>query len=167
MLTVQSRGVTLQNVAPRKHGARKLNQTSQSATAVSNKKLSYSSLTMNMTTNRLAIVSASAGLGEEVIAIDPEMAEMGNPNGYRYGLIASVAAVTAEGRRFHHEARWPSEDIAKAEALAARVLAAGSIDLDFWGEGFEVYGSDAWQDADNARQMAHDLSPLRGSVRDV
>jgi len=114
---------------------------------------------------KLQIVEAEAGRLEEVVDIDPEMADMGNPHGHRFGLVHRVIAASFHGRRFVHRHEFSSA--AAAEVFAARVVFAGEIDLDHWGETFEIYGSQAWEAADQDREFAHQANPATaGTVRD-
>lgn len=103
---------------------------------------------------------------ETVVGSNPEFADMSNPSGLLYGKIYQVEAVTAKGRRFFH--RFTSEErSARLEKLAAQVDAVKEINLEHWAEGYEVYGSDAWQEADNARARAWNSDPVTcGTVRD-
>jgi hypothetical protein len=114
---------------------------------------------------KIQIKDASAGRIEEVIDIDPEMADMGNPHGHRFGMVHRVIASNLIGRRFVHSHEFSSAS--SAEAFAVRVLVAGWIDLDHWGETFEIYGSQAWEAADQEREFAHQADPATaGTVRD-
>lgn len=116
---------------------------------------------------KLKIKNAYQAQDEVVVSSDGECAEMGNPEGHRYGVRNFVFAVTATGRRFMH-ATFATEfgDEARAAAFAAKVEKAGVIDLEFWGETYEEYGSAAWSAADEIRAYEHAGSALRGTVRD-
>lgn len=104
---------------------------------------------------------------EIVVGSNPEMADMGNPSGLIYGKVYQVEAVTAHGRRFFHDFRSENEVTPALAKLAARVEAKGEIDTDFWTEGYEVYGSSAWEAADRDRAAAWAFNPATaGTVRD-
>lgn len=113
---------------------------------------------------KIQIKDAEAGQLEEVVGIDPELADMGNPHGHRFGMVHRVIASNLIGRRFIHHHEFASAD--SAEAFVRRVLEAGEIDLDHWGETCEIYGSEAWEAADQEREFAHQAGPLAGTVRD-
>ena len=105
---------------------------------------------------------------EVTIGSHSESADMGNPNGYCYGFRNFICAVTESGRRFIHGS-FVTElgDEARAERFAAKVMLAGVIDDEHWSETYEVYGSPAWQSADDVRAYEHNLDPSRrGTVRD-
>lgn len=114
---------------------------------------------------KIKIDNAYAGEHETVIGFDSEYADYGNPAGAVYGIQASVIAETPDGRRFVHNTAF--ESLAAAEGLAVRVFAAKVINLDHWVETYEIYGSPAWQEADDARAYAHACGPLAGFVRDI
>ncbi len=97
---------------------------------------------------------------------NPENAEPGNPDGDSFREVVRVAAITESGRRFLHAVAFDPGDEDRAERLAAKVKAAGAIDTEHWHETLEIYGSAAWQAADNQRALDHAFSPLAGTVRD-
>jgi hypothetical protein len=103
---------------------------------------------------------------EVVLGSNPEMADMGNPEGHYYGEARFVLATNAAGNRWVHEKEWDTDDNEACEAFAIRVLAKGVINLDHWVETYEEYGSAAWAAADADRQYAHDSSDMAGYVRD-
>jgi hypothetical protein len=122
---------------------------------------------MNNTANTATkIQTAYAYELEDVAFFDPEMADMGNPDGAVYRRFWFVAAEAANGRRWVHEVRFFEDEAGRAKNLARRVLAAGEIDTQNWNEGYSVYGSQAWQAEDNLRAAAHQNSDLAGTVRD-
>lgn len=116
---------------------------------------------------KLRVSTVHAGCDETILYFDPEMAEMGNPDGAVYGRMLFVAAATPSGRRFIHQRAFETDEDEAAERLASRVRETGEINLDHWVETYEVYGSDAWIEADFQRQVAHESDPnKRGTVRD-
>jgi len=102
---------------------------------------------------------------QEVVGIDPEAADMGNPDGAIYGNVHRVEAEDADGRRWFHNRTFADEDA--AWRMSCKVNRKGEIDLDFWTRTFDRYGSPAWEAGERDRQMAHDMGPLAGTVRDV
>ena len=103
---------------------------------------------------------------EDIAGFDPEMADMGNPDGAVYRPFTFVAAEAANGRRWVHQVRFWDDETGRAHNLLRRVLAEGAIDTANWNEHYSVYGSQAWQAEDNAREAAHQNSDLAGTVRD-
>lgn len=116
---------------------------------------------------KVQINAAHPVTDEAVIGHDPEGADMGNPDGAIYGKRIFIYATTLEGRRFVHGVSFENNEDERAARFASRVQAAGAIDLQFWGETYEVYGSAAWSEADNQREEAHQASTFTaGTVRD-
>jgi len=115
---------------------------------------------------KFSIISASFFLDETVVGYDSEFADMGNPQGAIYQTHIYVEASTASGRRFIHKRCFDIGNESHAQLLVDRVLSKGQINLTYWGETYEIYGSPAWQEADDARQYAHEASGLGGFVRD-
>jgi hypothetical protein len=97
---------------------------------------------------------------------NPEMADMDNPTGDQYRPIIQVEATTAAGRRFIHWHLFEPDQVLAAQYLAGRILGRGTINTEYWTETYEVYGSEAWQAADNLRAHANAMGPLAGTVRD-
>lgn len=117
----------------------------------------------------LKINTTNAFIDEVHAGCNPENADMGNPDGSIYESKCFVAAVTPRGQRFiHNQAVFEEHEIERAERFAKVVLAAGEINLDHWNETFEVYGSDAWSEADAERAAAWQMNPnTAGTVRDI
>jgi len=112
---------------------------------------------------RIDIVSASIVPTRVWAGANSEMADMDNPRGDFYEERFTIEVLTASGRRFNHQDTFEN----RPEGLLGRVRAAMSIALDHWVEGYEVYGSAAWQDGDQQREMAWQADPAtRGSIRD-
>jgi hypothetical protein len=115
---------------------------------------------------KFSIVNAYFFLDETVVEYNPEFADMGNPQGAIYQRMVFVASETISGRRFIHQSSFEIGEEDKAQLLVNRILAKGKIDLTYWAETYKIYGSPAWQEADDARQYAHEASGLSGFVRD-
>lgn len=75
-----------------------------------------------------------------IVGFNDEMADIDNPSGAVYRDVHVVVAEGADGTRWVHGQYEP----AVAERLAARVRAAGRIDLTLWSESYAVYGSAAY-----------------------
>jgi hypothetical protein len=67
-----------------------------------------------------------------------------------------VAAEAANGARFILLG-YGTQDKARADKLAARVTAAGSIDEELWGYHYPRYGSEAWAVENEAACDAQDM----------
>jgi hypothetical protein len=116
----------------------------------------------------LAIDSVRWFLDNTVVDHHPEFADMDNPEGALYDWMIFVEAVTPDGRRFHHSMAFPPNDEDKADLLVSQIKAAGKINTIYWVETYEVYGSPAWQLADNQRHLAWQSNPnTAGTVRDI
>jgi hypothetical protein len=116
----------------------------------------------------MKIDSCSPFLDEIILGFNPENADMGNPNGTIYGKALFIAAVTPSGRRFVHHVDFDENEEDRASRFAAKVLARSEIDLEYWNETFEVYGSSAWCAADAERAAAWAMDPnTSGTVRDI
>jgi hypothetical protein len=102
---------------------------------------------------------------EAVIGTDPEMADMGNPNGHIYGRKLLVEAVTADGRRFLYGREFASFEAAHKFAL--RVEAFGAINRDLWNETFPVYGSQAWEVEDAERRLNLEAAVRAGDAEGI
>jgi hypothetical protein len=76
-----------------------------------------------------------------VVGFNSEMADLSNPDGAIVREVYQVVAELADGARF---VRVQYRDQQKAERLAARVAAAGVIDLALWQEVEAAYGSSAY-----------------------
>jgi hypothetical protein len=76
-----------------------------------------------------------------VVGFNSEMADLSNPDGAIVREVYQVVAELADGARF---VRVQYRDEAKAERLAARVAAAGVIDMNLWQEVEAAYGSSAY-----------------------
>ena len=120
------------------------------------------------TTTRQKITEVLAYIDDVWAYNDPEMCDMDNPDGDIYHQRCLIVAATEGGRRFIlRDFNKDPEDIDKAESFAKRILEVGSIDLGLWNETYEIYGSPAWQFADQQRQFAHENNPATaGTVRD-
>lgn len=118
--------------------------------------------------NFLKINTTNAFIDEVHVGCNPENADMGNPDGSIFESKFFVAAVTPSGRRFiHNQAVFEEHEDTRAEAFAAKVLAAGEINLEHWNETYEVYGSSAWEESDAERAAAWQMDPnTAGTVRD-
>ena len=114
----------------------------------------------------MKITSSYTVIDETIVGFNLELADMGNPDGAIFGRMIFVFAETREGRRFVHERQFDLSQAEVAEKLAAKVARKAEINPIFWGETFEIYGSQAWGEHDNQRALAHQSSPLAGTVRD-
>ena len=116
----------------------------------------------------IRIQSVNIFQDECIYAFDPEYADMGNPNGARYEQQLFIHAITSSGQRFIHTAfQFETDEVARAERVAARILACRVINPEHWVETFAVYGSAYWQGEDMERQFAWDSNAeTRGTVRD-
>ena len=102
-----------------------------------------------------------------VVRFNPEWVDMSNPSGAVYGERIMVYATTPRGRRFIHNHAFDTTEVDHADRLVARIKDVGRINLDHWNETYEVYGSDAWCAADDAREIDHQMNPhTAGTVRD-
>lgn len=118
---------------------------------------------MITTPTRLEIASADIVKDAIWAGVNSEMADMDNPRGDFYEDRFMVEVVTASGRRFRHQQTFETPPT----TLLGKVRSAKSIDSALWVETHEVYGSNAWQDADQEREMAwQSNSSTRGTVRD-
>lgn len=89
-----------------------------------------------------------------VVGIDPEGADMSNPEGYIWGNVSVLQAEDATGRRYNHRSELTLPEL---EKLEKRVRAAGKIDLEYWSETYPAYGSAAYAAENSERwfmQMA-------------
>lgn len=116
----------------------------------------------------MTIQSAQTFLARMIARFDPEFADIGNPSGAIYEDRVFIEASTSNGRRFYLAGvDFPVGDN-RAERLVEKINQKGVINLELWNEGLEVYGSEAWQIADNFRQLAWDSDPnTQGTVRDI
>lgn len=114
------------------------------------------------------VQSAQTLLARIHSGFNPEIADMGNPDGCTYEDRVFIEASTSNGRRFYLAGvDFPVGDN-RAERLVEKINQKGVINLELWNEGLEVYGSEAWQIADNFRQLAWDSDPnTQGTVRDI
>jgi hypothetical protein len=94
-------------------------------------------------------------IGADIVVVgrDPEMADIDNPNGYRYGYSAYVVLEDQNGRRWIHSKkfvkRWEDDAMAAAapflHAVQVHLDAGGEIRFEFWTETDPAYGSIAYQ----------------------
>ena len=83
---------------------------------------------------------------------DPEMADVTNPHGIRWGWVAHVVVEDEDGSRLAHNQGFVSynEDDAAASAdvlrskVAAHLAAEGKLNLQHWFDVDPRYGSDAY-----------------------
>lgn len=96
---------------------------------------------MKNTTANTPIATAYTRPVLAVVAYNSELSDMVNPEGAIVREVHQVVAELASGARF---VRVQYRDQQKAERLAARVAAAGVIDLTLWQEVEAAYGSSAY-----------------------
>ena len=77
-----------------------------------------------------------------IIGVNPENADMSNPEGYIWGNVSILQAEGATGRRYNHKADLPLPEL---EKLEKRVRAARVINLEHWVETYPAYGSVAYE----------------------
>lgn len=108
----------------------------------------------------MKIQFCNAFTDEVAVASNPEMADMGNPNGFIFRRRLFVEAVTESGRRFIYQGFFANADV--ADRFVSRVQAKGEINLEFWGETYSIYGSPAWQNEDAERNANFQIARARG-----
>jgi hypothetical protein len=94
----------------------------------------------------------------EVIGMNPENADMGNPTGEIYGECYFICATTEDGEVFSHFKVYSHLEeenaIAFGEKVQKAISAGRPLDSNFWRYRRPVYGSEAWIKEDNIRQIA-------------
>lgn len=98
-----------------------------------------------------------------VVGRNSEFADMSNPEGLLFGRMIFVCATTRSGRRFLHQVTFETDQREAANTLADRIRRAGVINLAYWGETYEVYGSPAWAVAD-AEVARIEAGKARGEI---
>lgn len=102
-----------------------------------------------------------------VVDQDPEFADMVNPEGFIYARCWFVHAVTSRGERYVHNISFAEDEHDKASRLASRIEFRGDINLAHWSKGYNVYGSQAWEEEDLERQVALRVALTSGTLDDI